>query len=198
MPSQSQLQTISQLGSGLTNIAPGTGPAAPFVAAGGAILSAIGSLVPPRGNYAKFQRTAFPVMLAQAQSSGLPVLMQWFEGEVVGVSPTGQFGVVDSWNDNHIKTTSYIGNSNYASEWQNLPWVKRNKAQGSFIAGICIRSDGDCVNQPNSIMFKMVEGDTIVSGITSNLSGIMQWLRGNPEFAVIGLLFLAVLIFEKK
>lgn len=64
-------------------------------------------LGPPRGEFQKFMRTAYPMMQRQAQATGLPVDCFWFM-DVVRVWPNGEFGVtvpqtniqnaIDHWN----------------------------------------------------------------------------------------------------
>lgn len=139
MPSTTQLSLLGNAGQAALSIAPMTGPAAPFVAAGGAIVSMVASMIPPRGNFEKFKRTAYPYMLAQAKASGLPVVFPWYESELVAVEPNGGFGVVGS-----------DAGDDYTDR-ENPGWVARLQKRGSFIQGVCYRKDWDCPNNPASI-----------------------------------------------
>ncbi|MCP5101889.1 MAG: hypothetical protein GY950_00835 [bacterium] len=83
-----------QQGLGLAPViaaAPAFGPAAPFVAAGGAIATGLAALfgggdVP----YDDFTREIRPIILPKAQATGRPVFVAWY-GEVVGLDETGKF-----------------------------------------------------------------------------------------------------------
>lgn len=179
MPNTAQLSLMSNIGQSALSIAPMTGPAAPFVAAGGAIASMIAGMIPPRGNFEKFKRTAYPYMLAQAQSTGLPVVFPWFNCELVGVEPNGGFGVVGS------------NQGDDDSDRENPGWVARLQKKGSFVQGVCYRNDGDCVNNPASIAF-IHRPATFEASLKNTLSGIT---RGNNIilFVVIGLVVLFAL-----
>jgi hypothetical protein len=74
--------------------------------------------VAPRGNYQKFQREAYPLMLDQAKATGRPVDAYWFQGEIVRVYPDGQYGVTSRagtlegawayWRDLAVSETFYV------------------------------------------------------------------------------------------
>lgn len=122
-------------------IAPFTGPAAPFVALGGFIASGFG-LIPPRGNFQKFERVALPTLSSYANSTGYPVLVQWFNGDIVQVNPDGKFGVALNIQDN----------PSLAAEWKDLL-----RQETSFYHAYCTRKDDDCANNAKDYKFQFYE-----------------------------------------
>jgi hypothetical protein len=48
---------------------------------------------PPRGEYQKFLREAYPLMVKQANSRKTSTAIFWFKGEVIIVKPDGSYGV---------------------------------------------------------------------------------------------------------
>jgi hypothetical protein len=171
MPNEAQLQTLNSVGGTLTKLAPATGPAAPFVALGGAIVSAISSLIPPRGNYAKFKRTAYPYWLQKAQQTGLPVLGCWFNGEVVGVSPNGTFGVVAAW-----ELDGPMGKGKHPHD--SGKWIEPMRMKGSFIEAGCVRDDNNCPNNPAGYLYTYHEKIGLTEDTTKLISKVpsLVWL----------------------
>lgn len=66
---------------------------AELVGVGGTLIQLFKGLIPPRGDYQKFQRTLYPVAYSKARATGAPVLIYWF-GEMLRLDPDGTFAVI--------------------------------------------------------------------------------------------------------
>ncbi len=118
------------------------------------LISGIGSLfgAAPRGNFAKFKRTAYPYMRTLAAQSGIPVIIGWF-GETVAVNPDGSFGVI----------------AQHSSDFQAR---LINSGYHPFYSATCDRSDDDCVNNPKDLGFVLNDPQNQVSSLADTILSI--------------------------
>ena len=124
---------VASVGSTVLALSAATGPAAPFVAAGGAVLSLLGSLF---SRPDKFLQNAYPVMLRQAQSSGYNVYAFWF-GDMMEVTPSGQHG------------TAIVGSGRPQPEL--LDEIAQSQGNTPWYSARCTRADDDSPAENDSI-----------------------------------------------
>lgn len=121
----------------------------------GGLITTIGSLfgAAPRGNFEKFKRTAYPYMRTLAAQAKIPVCIGWF-GDVVAVNPDGSFGVVLE---------------------QSTGWPTKLASSGyhPFYEADCNRSDGDCVNHPSELFFRLIDPYDITKELAQTSSALV-------------------------
>jgi hypothetical protein len=86
-------QEISTIGQTAMEIAPLTGPGAPFVALGGEIANLVGHLLgPPKTLPQTFLEQVYPYCIGESKLKNLPVFCFWF-GDIIVTFPDGSYGV---------------------------------------------------------------------------------------------------------
>ena len=82
--------------------------------------------------------------MAQSQANGIPVAVQWFNGDIVLVTPNGQYGIYANIQNNPDK---------YA-------WIEALRKETSFLKAECSRSDNDCANHAGDYYYDLYEKTT--------------------------------------
>lgn len=139
---------------------------------GGSILSSLINIFgAPRGDLQKFERTAYPRMLQQAQTTGYNVYMGWFGDEVV-VMPNGQKGI--------------------AVPDRGQSWAEKDAEIARIEAGrpyfLTRSNDPDPVNHPESLTFELQNPPGVGGQITQGISNLFSSITGSaPGVSQAGL-----------